>query len=69
MFALDEMCSSAVPSVLVFFCEVAAVGVGESTRETSRDRQRRHPSRRGLAQTERLRAGCRYYPWSYCGRG
>ena len=35
-------------------------------RETSRDRPRWHPSRRGLAQTKRLRAGYRYYcSWSY----
>ena len=31
------------------------------TRETSRHRPRRHPGRRGLAQTERLRAGYLYY--------
>ena len=35
------------------------------TRETSRHRHRRHPRRRGLAQTERLRAGYRCYSWSY----
>ena len=32
--------------------------------ETSRHRHRRHPSRRGLAQIDRLRAGDRY-SWSY----
>ena len=68
VIALDEMHSSAVLSLVTFFGDVA-VGVSvRVTREASRDWHRRHPSRRGLAETERLRAGHRYYSWSYWAR-
>ena len=68
VIALDEMHSGAVLSLLVVFFVKSLVELVKVTRETSRDPHRRHPSRRGVAQTERLRAGCRYYSWSYWAR-
>ena len=57
VIVLDEMHSSAVLSLFGFFfvkLQLQLVGV---TQETSRHRHSCHPSRRGLAQIDRLRAG------------
>ena len=62
--ALDEMHSSAVLSLFGFFFVKLQLELVRVTRETSRHRHRRHPSMRGLAQIDRLRAGDRY-SWSY----
>ena len=54
IIALDEMHSSAVLGVLVFFFAKSRLELVRVWRETSRHQLRRHPSRRSLAQTERL---------------
>ena len=61
------MHSSAVLSFLVSVFVKSQFELVRATRETSRHRHRRYPSRRGLAHTGRLRAGYRYYSWSYWG--
>ena len=50
--ALDGMHSSAVLSLFVFFFVKSKLELVGVTRETSRHRHRRHPSRWALAQTE-----------------
>ena len=52
--ALDEIHSNAVLRLLVFFSVKSHLELVRLWRETSRHQHRRHPSRRGLAQTERL---------------
>ena len=47
--------------VLVFVFVNLLLELVRETRETNRDRHRRHPSRRSLA--ERLRAGYHYYKY------
>ena len=54
VIALDEMHSSAVLSLLFFFIVKPQLELVRVWRETSRHRHRRHPSRRGLAQSELL---------------
>ena len=56
LFALENMHSSVVLNLLVFFVKSQLESV-RVTREASRYRYRWHPSRRSLALTERLRAG------------
>ena len=51
VIALDEMHSSAVLSLLVFFFVKSQLELVRVWRDTSRHRHRRHPSRRGLALT------------------
>ena len=65
IIALDEMYSSATLSSLVFYFAMSQFELVRVSRETSRHRHRRHPSRWDLAQSECLRAGYRYYSWSY----
>ena len=50
---------------LAFFFVKSQLELVRVTRETSRNRHRRYPSRQGLAQTEHLRAGYRFNSWSY----
>ena len=57
VIALDDMHSSAVLRLIGFICVKLQLELVKVTRETSRHRHRRHPSRRGLAQIDRLRAG------------
>ena len=64
VIVLDEMHSSAVLSLFGFFFVKLQLELVRVRRGTSRHRHRRHPSRRGLAQIDRLRAGDRY-SWSY----
>ena len=67
VIALDEMHSSAVFSLpaFLFVTSQLVLELGRVARETSWHRHRRHPSRRGLAQTERRCAGYGYHSWSY----
>ena len=58
-------CVRALFSVCLSFFVKSQLGLVRVTRETTRDRQRGHPSKRGLTQTERLRAYYRHYSWSY----
>ena len=60
VIALDETHSRSVLSLFGFFFVKLQLELVRVTRETSRHRHRRHPSRRGLAQIDRLRAGDRY---------
>ena len=64
VFALDEMHTSAVLNFACPFLVKSQLELVRVTREASRHRHRRHPSRRGLAQAERLRAGYRCFSWS-----
>ena len=58
------ICIRALFSVcLAFFFVKLQLELVRATREPSRRRHRRHPSRRSLAQIDRLRAGDRY-SWS-----
>ena len=54
VIALDEMRLSVVLSLLVFFLVTSQLELVRVSRETSPHRHRRHPSRRDLAQAERL---------------
>ena len=50
---LNEMHSSAIPSLIALFLVTSQLELVTVTRETGRDWHRLHPSRRGSAETER----------------